>query len=88
MGIGLRKTECGQGGRRGRSNMTHYDASEWLKAGSRKLRRMQSKRITAEAMAELDDLRSVHMSAYCSDAPPSQSDGTQALCSAMALPGS
>jgi hypothetical protein len=73
MGIGLYKTECGQGGRRGHSNMAHYDATEWLKAGSRKVRRMQSKRIIAEVMSELDELRSAPMSAFCSGEPISHS---------------
>ena len=37
------KTEAGQGGRLGHSNMEHWEYTEEIKIASRKLRRLQTK---------------------------------------------
>lgn len=46
------KTEGGQGGKRGHSNMSHYDFTEVIKADMKRQRRRQSRAIIAE---QLDD---------------------------------
>ena len=45
MAIDKQKIEGGQGGRRGHSNMCHWDYTEDIKAATRKLRRAQAKRL-------------------------------------------
>ena len=49
------KTEGGQGGRRGHSNMCHWDYTEAIKIATRKRRRLESKVIISR---ELKDLKS------------------------------
>lgn len=55
MGILKLKTEGGQGGRRGHSNMSHWDYTEDVKIATRKLRRFESKVIINK---EIEDLKS------------------------------
>lgn len=38
------KTEAGSGGRKGHSNMTHWDKTAWVKKVARKARRVHDKR--------------------------------------------
>jgi hypothetical protein len=51
MGYGLRrnKIEGGSGGKRGHSNMTHWDYTEEIKRRSRKARRRTAKVLEREA---------------------------------------
>lgn len=49
------KTEGGQGGRRGHSNMCHWDYTEAIKIASRKRRRLESKMIISR---EFEDSQS------------------------------
>ncbi len=46
---GPMKTEAGSGGKRGHSNMSHYDHTEIVKKNARKARRAQDKEATREA---------------------------------------
>jgi hypothetical protein len=50
MALGIRKmkTEGGSGGKRGHSNMTHWDYTEEIKRRSRKARRAQAKTLERE----------------------------------------
>lgn len=43
------KTEGGQGGRKGHSNMTHYEGTEEIKQHSKKVRRHKDKEIAQKA---------------------------------------
>ena len=43
------KTEGGQGGRRGHSNMVHYEGTEEVKLRSKHVRRNQDKKIERKA---------------------------------------
>jgi hypothetical protein len=52
MGTKTIKTEGGQGGRRGHSNMTHWTGTEEIKAVSKKARRKASKAIIKRDLAE------------------------------------
>ena len=47
------KTEGGQGGRRGHSNMSHWTYTEEIKDAARKRRRIESKKIVN---AEISDI--------------------------------
>ena len=47
------KSEGGQGGRRGHSNMSHWTGTEEIKEASRKRRRLDSKKIIATAMSDI-----------------------------------
>ena len=47
------KTEGGQGGRRGHSNMTHYERTEILKKDSAKLRRHNARKLARQAKFDL-----------------------------------
>ena len=51
MGYGLRrnKVEGGSGGKRGHSNMTHWEYTEEIKQRSRKARRRAAKTLEREA---------------------------------------
>lgn len=50
------KTEGGQGGKRGHSNMTHWDKTELIKVRSNKLRRRNARQIEREArLGEIED---------------------------------
>ena len=46
--MGIRKTEAGQGGKKGHSNMTHWDYTEWIKSKMKKKRRQQDREIIGE----------------------------------------
>lgn len=46
------KTEGGQGGRLGHSNMAHWDGTEIIKEKSKKARRLQDKSIAQKALKE------------------------------------
>lgn len=48
------KTEGGQGGRRGHSNMAHRAYTEEIKAAARKRRRMDSKEIVRTEIEGID----------------------------------
>lgn len=50
-GRGIR-TEGGSGGKRGHSNMCHWEPTEWVKEQSRKLRRLQDRVIVRESGAK------------------------------------
>jgi len=52
MGIGKEKTEGGQGGRLGHSNMSHWNYTEQIKIHTRKRRRLNSKEIIKDALGE------------------------------------
>lgn len=43
------KTEGGQGGRRGHSNMVHYEGTEEVKQRSKQVRRRKDKQIARKA---------------------------------------
>ena len=45
MALNKNKTEGGQGGRKGHSNMAHWTGTEEIKANSKKGRRLEGKRI-------------------------------------------
>lgn len=47
------KTEGGQGGRRGHSNMNHWVTTEEIKAATRLLRRREAKQQIAEQVHDL-----------------------------------
>ena len=47
------KTEGGSGGKRGHSNMDHWVTTEEIKTASRKLRRLEGKRIVAKELADV-----------------------------------
>lgn len=42
------KTEGGSGGKRGHSNMTHWEPTAWVKTRARKARRAIDKRMSKE----------------------------------------
>lgn len=44
----IKKIEGGSGGKRGHSNMTHWEFTEVIKHQAKKKRRIQSKKIIAE----------------------------------------
>ena len=46
------KTEGGNGGRRGHSNMNHRETTDEIKTATRKLRRAQTKTLCREARLE------------------------------------
>jgi hypothetical protein len=59
MALGIRKmkTEGGSGGKRGHSNMTHWDYTEEIKRRSRKARRAQGTTLEREErLARTNDL--------------------------------
>jgi len=58
MAIPKLKTEAGQGGRRGHSNMNHWYYTEEIKEGARKRRRLESKKIIRKELQELRDFKS------------------------------
>jgi len=45
----VQKTEGGQGGRRGHSNMTHWQRTEDIKAQARKARRVAARQVLQES---------------------------------------
>jgi hypothetical protein len=61
MGYGLRrnKVEGGSGGKRGHSNMVHWEYTEEIKQRSRKARRRAAKTLECEARQERESLQSV-----------------------------
>jgi hypothetical protein len=52
------KTEGGQGGRRGHSNMNHWVTTEEIKAATRLLRRREAKQQIAEQVNDLTETNS------------------------------
>jgi len=50
MALEITKTEGGQGGKRGHSNMSHWMPTEDLKRESNKIRRLADKKTIREAM--------------------------------------
>jgi|GEM_PF-2007253 len=48
-----KKVEGGQGGKRGHSNMTHWESTETIKEESRVLRRRQARTEVQDQLAEL-----------------------------------
>lgn len=44
----ITRTEAGSGGRKGHSNMAHYDGTEVIKRNMKKARRRASKAVIAE----------------------------------------
>jgi hypothetical protein len=51
MAIGRGKPDGGQGGKRGHSNMDHWEYTEEVKLAARKRRRLEAKKQTSEALA-------------------------------------
>ena len=49
-----KKVEGGQGGKRGHSNMTHWESTEDIKASTRVLRRRTARVEVNDQLAELD----------------------------------
>lgn len=45
----IKRTEAGSGGRKGHSNMAHWDGTEIVKKKSRKARRTNDKTLTKES---------------------------------------
>ncbi|MFM2198617.1 MAG: hypothetical protein RLZZ505_2049 [Verrucomicrobiota bacterium] len=66
------KTEAGQGGKRGHSNMTHWDRTEILKAESRTARRREGNHFIRAEMDECDP----ELSSRQNSAEPKNSKGT------------
>ena len=50
MALEITKTEGGQGGKKGHSNMSHWLTTEELKWASNKIRRLHAKKIIRDAM--------------------------------------
>ena len=48
------KTEGGQGGRRGHSNMSHWTDTEEIKDAARKRRRIESKKIVTAEISNIE----------------------------------
>lgn len=48
------KTEGGQGGKRGHSNMCHWVTTEEIKEATRRLRRREAKEVIEEAKNEME----------------------------------
>ena len=48
------KTEGGQGGRRGHSNMSHWTYTEEIKDAARKRRRIESKKIVTAEISNIE----------------------------------
>jgi hypothetical protein len=55
MAIAKGKTNAGQGGKRGHSNMDHWDFTEAIKAAARKDRRLKAKVEIKEGLADFHD---------------------------------
>ena len=53
MAIPKGKSDAGQGGKRGHSNMDHWDYTEAIKAAARKQRRLEAKTKIKEGLEEL-----------------------------------
>jgi hypothetical protein len=52
--IGKGKSEAGQGGKRGHSNMDHWDYTEAIKEAARKQRRLEAKIQIKDGLDELE----------------------------------
>ncbi|HVU27195.1 MAG TPA: hypothetical protein VHG71_05605 [Verrucomicrobiae bacterium] len=52
MGLSKIKTEGGQGGKRGHSNMAHWETTEEIKIAARKRRRLSARKIIRQAVEE------------------------------------
>jgi hypothetical protein len=50
VGLSKIKTEGGQGGKRGHSNMAHWETTEEIKVAAKKRRRMNSKKLIKQAV--------------------------------------
>lgn len=53
----IKKTEGGQGGKRGHSNMCHWDYTEEIKREANRTRRRQGKQEVKEAIRDNDSKR-------------------------------
>ena len=53
-----KKIEGGQGGKRGHSNMTHWESTEEIKASTRSLRRRAARSEVADQLADLQSSKS------------------------------
>lgn len=51
------RTEAGRGGRKGHSNMEHFDVTETVKRVSRKARRLNDKALVREDLNDKEDAR-------------------------------
>jgi hypothetical protein len=51
MAIGRGKPDGGQGGKRGHSNMDHWEFTEEIKLAAKKRRRLEAKKQTSQALA-------------------------------------
>ena len=60
MAIDKMKIEGGQGGRRGHSNMCHWQYTEEIKAATRKLRRAQGKKLIRNELKEYSSEQYAH----------------------------
>lgn len=49
MGVTYNKTEGGSGGKRGHSNMTHHDKTEFIKVSCKKTRRVNDRKVNHAA---------------------------------------
>ena len=56
MGTLKGREDVGQGGKRGHSNMDHWEFTEEIKGAARKRRRLNAKRQIALGLAEREDL--------------------------------
>lgn len=55
MGISKGLADAGQGGKRGHSNMDHWEFNEEIKSAARKRRRLEAKIEIKDGLAELED---------------------------------
>ena len=60
MGTMKLKTEGGQGGRRGHSNMEHWVTTEEIKDATRGRRRRESKKIIAQELSAIESRKPRH----------------------------
>jgi len=67
MAIAKGRSDGGQGGKRGNSNMDHWDFTEEIKLAAKKSRRLEAKNDVKEGVAE-----------YHEDAAPRSSEGPEA----------
>ena len=56
MGISKGPANAGQGGKRGHSNMEHWECTEEIKTAARKRRRLEAKSEIARGLAERQDI--------------------------------
>ena len=65
------RPDAGQGGKRGHSNMDHWEFTEEIKLAARKRRRQEAKRAVKEALKELADKEASNVGVVGSASIPS-----------------